>query len=296
MNSYESDEYNLNKGLYELPRNDKYDYYHFSLEQDPDAALLTRQIQAQSYVTMKIVRPEGTMILADGAQVLSPNVSSPSGSVYDPPESSYTEYVLGVEKGTVDRNPETGHLVAWKKLYAPLEDLPTYHFCKDYLWPEGEEFLRSIEADPSRVLVEPEALSKTNGAGGGAVKEFIRAEIQHAFGRGEVWFMGLVESTAFESFIHNWGPTAVRQIGASRRIDHPHMHENVALVPTVIDVDGFFDSMANDIFTLGNRSVERLLRNFIYMTEGMSDAMLGSPLAEFRYWAIEIVKDLEGDE
>lgn len=279
---------------HEPPRTDKYDYSYFTPEENPDGELLAKQIQAQSYVNMRIVRPEGLITLANGAQIMAPSASNPSGVPYVPIVGSRAEYALGIEKGTTDLNPMTGRLVAWKKLYAPLDALPAYQFSKDVLWSEGEQYLRSVEADPGCVLVEPEALGKTINAGRAVVKEFIRAEIQRVLGRGEVWFMGLVEATAFESFVHNWGQTAVKQIGPSKQTFHPQMCSGIALVPTVMNIDSFYDNMAYDILTPGNKFAERQLTNFVYMSDGVSDTTLGSELAEFRVWACNLARAMGG--
>lgn len=280
---------------YESPRFDRYDYYYFSPDEHPDNALLARQIQAQSYINMRIARPESLITLANGAQVLSPEASNPSGRPFNTASNSRAEYALGIKKDTDDLSPITGKLVSWKKLYAPLDALPAYQFCKDSLWPEGEQYLQDVEADPLLSLVEPEGLSKTINADSGVVKEFIRAEIQRVIGQREVWFMGLVESTAYESFVHNWGQSAVRQIGASKLMNSPHNYDDVALVPTIIDIDNFFDNMVCDILAPGNKFVHRQLVNFVYMSDGISDDALGSDLANFRDWARDILNDSGSD-
>ena len=290
-----SNKYESGIDFYEQSRIDTYDYQFFSPEENPEDELLIKRIQAQSYVNMRIVRPEGLMTLANGSEVLSPEALSPSGVHYAIPDDSLTECALGIKKGTTDFSPITGSLVAWKKLYTHLDALPAYQFNKCNLWLEGEQYLRYVEASSDLVLVEPEALGKTVNAGGGAVKELIRAEIQRALGKGEVWFMGLVEGTAFESFMHNWGQTAVRQIGAPKRVIHPWMYENVALVPTVMDIDNFYSNMKYDILTPGNKSVERQIVNFVYMTDGVSDIKLGPELAEFRDWCRDTAKGFGGD-
>lgn len=166
----------IRPGSSETPRNDGYDYTYFSPQQNPDGELLAKQIQAQSYVAMRIVRPEGLITLANGAQIMAPEVTNPSGSHYQAPPNSRTEYVIGIEKGSTDLNPLTGRLVTWKKYYAPLDELPAYQFGKDKLWPEGEAYLRQVAADPQYTLVEPEGLGKTKRAGGGVVKELIRRD------------------------------------------------------------------------------------------------------------------------
>jgi len=287
--------YSDNSGEYEHDageslRCDTYDYIYFSPEDFPLGAMLAQQIQAQSYVNMRIVRPEGLITLPGGAPVISPDVSSPLGTPHEAPLGSRAEIALGKEKGSNDLSPITGRLVTWKKFYASLEDLPAYQFSKDGLWPDGERDLRQADAHHNLVLVEPEALGKTINAGPGAVKEFMRAEIQRVLGRGEIWFMGLVEGTAYESFVHNWGQKAVRRIGASRCLEHPYNYDNVALVPTILDVDNFFANMMGDILTPGNESAVRQMANFIYMTEGVRDVQLGEEVAEFRAFARQVFR------
>lgn len=257
--------------------------------------LLSQQIQAQSYVTMRLVRPEGLITLPDGTQIVAPNVSNPSGMESTDSDPGHTQYSLGIRKETNDFSPLTGKLVAWRKVYKSLDRLPAYEFCHDTLWPQGEQFLREVAADPRRVIAEPEALGKTREAEAGAIKEFIRNEIQCVYGTGEVWFMGLVDKTAYRSWVHNWGAVAVRRIGEPKLLTNPMNYDDVALVPTVIDVDNFYANMAHDIMTRGSIPDDKLLTNFVYMAHGVSDERLGSDLAAFRVWAIGIVNGNNGD-
>jgi hypothetical protein len=270
------------------PREDKYNYYYFSDGDNPWAETLVRQIQAQSYVSMEIIRPEGVVSVLDSQgntiKILAPEVTNPSGVRYDAPAGSHIEYALGIEKGSAEFSMETGRLVAWKKLYAPLETLPAFQFCKDDLSEESRAYLEQADGGQNLVLVEPEALGKTASADKGAIKEFIRAELQRAYGKGEVWFMGLVEKTVYQSWVHSWGPSAVRKIGKSRKLVHVHSYDDVALVPTVVDVDNFYANMARDILAEADPSKSRLLDRFIYMTNGLSNAKLGNELTEFRDW------------
>ena len=284
------EQYNQLKS-YELPRGDNYDYCYFLPEESLEAVVLTKQIQAQSYVAMRITRPEALMTLADGTQILSPEATNPSGVALPTTHESYTQHALGIAKGTADFTVDGGHLVTWRKFYAPLDALPAYQFCKDELWDEGERYLRRVAASPELTLTEPEGLGKTKNASGGVVKEFIRAEVQRAFGHGEIWFMGLVEGTAYQSFVHNWGSVAVRQLGEPRPIVNSYTYDNVALVPTVMDIDNFYLNMAHDILSSDNLTASsKLLRNFVYMAEGMSDETLGEGLATFRAWARQTVE------
>lgn len=278
------------------PREDRYQYYNFTPENHPAGVLLAKQIQAQSYVEMRIVRPEALLTLPDGSQIISPDATNPSGVMYEPPEDSYIEYTLGVRKGTTDPSPTTGDMVAWKKLYTSLDGLPEYQFCKDDLSPESERYLREIDANPHLTLVEPEALGKTLGAGGGAIKEFIRNEVQRAYGKGEIWFMGLVEKTVYQSWVHNWGPSAIRRIGDSKNLPHPMIVEDVALVPTIVDIDNFYANMVHDIKTSSGKDALRKLVNFLYMAEGLSDVALGEEIATFRVWAEKAINWRGSDE
>lgn len=273
--------YEVSSGDDEPPRIDTYDYSYFSPEENPEGELLARQIQAQSYVAMGIVRPEGLITLENGVQILAPDAANPPG--YPSAHSNtYIEYALGIERHSTDMDPMTGHLVAWKKLYAPLDSLPTYQLCRSALTAAGEEYLRKIDTSLDYTLVETEALGKTIRAGSGVVKEFIRAEIQRSLGRKEVWLMGLVGKTAYKSFVHNWGKEAIRKIGEPCRLDHAYVVDDVELVPTVLDIDAFFSNMAYDILSSDSRDSQRRLANFVYMAEGVGNDVLGLELAEFR--------------
>lgn len=276
---------------YVPPRNDNFQYYYFTPEDNPTGAQIAKSIQAESYVKNRIVRPAGLITLPDGTRILSPEVTNPSGIPYKAPQGSQTVYALGIEKGSTDFSAETGRMVAWRKFYAPptmpLEALPAYQFSKESLWPEGEQYLRQIAEEAKLVVVEPEALGKTENAGRGAIKEFIRNEIQRVFGNGEVWFMGLVEKTVFGSWVHIWGKTAIRQIGDPKKTPHPYNYDDVYLVPTVVDIDQFYASMEHDILSADEDSRERLMKDFIYMSDGISDHALGPELAEFRQLVVQ---------
>lgn len=294
MKQHDNRESGLNNN--EPLRIDTYDYQYFSPEQSPDGELLARQIQAQSYVNMRIVRPEGLVILENGAQVLAPDAVNPPGYPGLVGPDTRVEYALGVEKNATDMNPLTGRLVSWKKLYAPLDILPTYHLCKRGISPEGEDYLRQVASNPTMTLVETEALGKTVAAGPGVVKEFIRAEIQRALGRGEVWLMGLVHKTAYRSFVHNWGEAAVRQIGAPQRLSHAYLEDDIELIPTVIDIDAFFANMVSDILRPDNQRSSKHLLNFLYMVEGITDDRLSKDVAAFRAQARQAVAEGNGDK
>lgn len=96
--------------------------------------------------------------------------------------------------------------------------------------------------------------------------------------------------------VHNWGDVAVRRIGEPKLLMNPLNYDDVALVPTVIDVDNFYANMAHDIMTRSGTPDRKLLTNFIYMAHGVSDERLGSDLAAFRAWAIGQVNNNNGDD
>ena len=265
-------------------REDKFDYCNFLAEGNPEGVLLAKQIQAQSYLNMGFVQPEGLITLETGEQILAPDVADPSDLLFAPQERQWTEYSLGVEKGSTDVHPITGKMVAWKKRFAPLDTLPTYNYCKDHLWPGWEEYLRQVDSDPYSQLAEPEALGKTINAGRGVVIEFMRNEIQRAYGRKEVWFMGLVEKTVYKTFVRNWGPLAVEQVGESKRLDHPHVDSTVKLTPTIMDIDNFYLHFYYHLQAreASGELTDKELEHFVYMTSGLSDEALGRKLATFR--------------
>lgn len=274
------------------PRRDRYQYYRFDALDHPQGVLLTHQIQAQSYLDARFVRPEAIVTLPGGERVLSPDIANPSAAI--DPKWRRTEYVLGIERGTSDLDPRTGSMVAWRKYHAPLDELPTYRFYRDHLWQEGEEYLRLVNENPALTIVEPEGLGKTTHAGPGAIKEFMRDELQSNLGSGQILLMGLVGKAAFRAFTHWFGPVAVKQLGEPKRLEHPYIYPDVTLVPTAMDVDNVYGDMMGSIIAESARD-ERRLHNFVYMTNGLSNAALGSEVAGFRAWAQERTGN-KGDE
>lgn len=268
----------------ETLRSDKYDYCDFPADGNPEGVLIAQQIQAQSYINKNFVHTDGLITLEGGEQVLAPDIANPADADLIATRPDWTEYSIGVAKANSDLDPLTGEMVAWKKRYAPLDALPTYTYCKDHLWPGWEEYLRTIDMSPTVWLAEPEALGKTINAGKGVVTEFMRNEIQRVYGKNEVWFMGLVEKTVFQTFIRNWGPLAVEQIGEAKRLEHPMVSPDVKLVPTLMDIDKFYLNFYYHLQTLQsqNELTQVHLNHFLYMTSGISDEKLGKKVARFR--------------
>jgi hypothetical protein len=263
------------------PRSDRYDYSYFSPDQNPDGVLLAKQIQAQSYMNMNFVHPEGVITLPNGAKILDETIDNPAGPLPHVSSNTNAEYVLAVEKGSTDMDPLTGKLMTWKKCYSKLEDMSAYHFSRDVIWGEWNEYLQRISEGNGK-LVEIEAMGKTKNAGPHAISELMRNELHRSMGKGEIWFFTIVDRT-HEAFTHSWGPTAVRQIGTARQIDHPHVYKNVRLIPGIIDVDNFFTNSYHDILKKDNPFALKQMHNYLYMTEGLSDEQLGDERAAFRY-------------
>lgn len=282
--------------IYVPPKSNNYVYDCFWAKDLPEGALVAQQIQAQSYVSNGFVKQEGLVATHDSegneVYVLAPDIAEPSDDSFSLTNGSRIEYVIGLEKGSIDIDLSTGKLVTWKKRYAPLDMLPTYNFCKDGLWHGWEESLRQIDASSDFKLVEPEALGKTVNAGPGVISEFMRNEIQRSLGKGEIWFMGLVEKTVFQKFRRDYGSLVTRQIGEPKRLKHEHVYSDVTLVPTVMDIDNFFVNMKKNILACGNDMTKRQLEAFAYMSDGVSDTCLGPDpeLPAFRAWAQEAVE------
>lgn len=272
---------------YEPPASNRYEYCDFSSETWPAGSLLARQIQAKSYLANGFVHPEG-IVEEDGVGVLASDIATPGAVALEATDDAWMEYSIGIKKGSTDWSPETGNLVAWRKYHARLDDLATYHFSREGLWNGYEEYLRTVDANPALKLAEPEGLGKTSDDHG-VVKEFMRNEIQRAQGKGEVWFMGLVEKTVFGSWQHYWGPLAVRQVGEPRALEHRYVHD-VRLVPTVMDIDRFFAQYYEHLKAQGDDLTPKQLKDFVYMADGMSDEVLGSEIAAFRAQAMQILE------
>ncbi len=289
MKTYENGE---RGGAYRLPVDNKYNYRDFRSETWPEGVLLARQIQARSYLASGFVSEAG-IVHEDGAEVLASDIATPFDMQPDVSDGIWMEYSLGVEKGEVGTNPKTDKMVAWRKYHAPLEKLPTYRFCRENLWPGWDEYLSAVDADPTCELTEPEGLGKTT-ADHGVIKEFMRNEIQRAFGKGEVWFMGLVEKTVFGSWVHYWGSLAVRQIGDPKQMEHQHV-KDVRLVPTVMDIDHFFEDYYAHLKAQKDGLTSKQLSDFVYMTDGMRDSALGTEIAAFRKQAKETLVSQKPD-
>jgi hypothetical protein len=286
MSSLESEShYNFNMP----PRADEYDVMHYDNQTSPAMVLLAKQIQAQSYVDSRFVKSDALVDATEGAKILSSDIDTPVKIEVD--SSRYrTEYAIAVKKDNPDLNPLTGTMATWKKYYAPLDALPAYQFCKPHLYPIGEMYLRYFDQDPHSQLVEIEALAKTKNAKSRAIFELIRNELQRAAGEGEVWYFSIVDKT-FKTFVENWGPTAILQLGEPKRLVHPNVYEDVRLVPAALDVDRFLRNMANDILAPGNGHVEKQLASFIFFSEGLSNNQLGEELVQFKIEALRILQD-----
>lgn len=272
-------EYRTGPDAYIPPRDNAYAYQDFRAETWPEGTLLARQIQALSYLANGFVRPEGIMI-EDGVEVLAPDIATPSEAAADTSESVWIEYSLGIAKGSASMNPRTDKMVAWRKYHAPLEALPAYRYSRDTLWPGWDDYLHRVDADPILELAETEGLGKTSNDPG-VIKEFMRNEIQRALGKGEVWLMGLVEKTVFQSWVRMWGPIAVKQIGDPKPLHHPHV-QDIRLVPTVMDIDRFFDDYYQHLKSQEDGLSTKQLTDFVYMADGVSDDALGREIAAFR--------------
>lgn len=264
---------------YVPPADNKYAFHQYFSEWSPAEVLLAKRIQAQSYVHMGFVEPEGLATLGEddsGAPItiLTPDIDTP---VELPRHAApyWTEYVIGYEKGSDDLSPETGKMVTWKKMYAPLDAMPAYQLSGNDLWDGWEDALRQV---PPHQLVEIEAMGKTKNAGSKAIAELMKNELLRVQGKGEIWYFNIVNTT-YDAFVRMWGPLAVRQVGNPRPLEHEHINKDLRLVPGVIDVDNFYRNIMN---TITSPYAYKSMEMFLYMTNGIASDVLDDDIADFR--------------
>lgn len=237
-------------------------------DSDPLIAQALR-IQADGYTNDKeFVEPHA--VEEDGA--LPDDIDEARGKNVD--------YIIGIPKDSkkdfADSGLEQG--VSVRKMHIPeggsLKDLPFYKKSYESLYPDYSEYLDSV--DPSKIK-EIAALSKLPGTSNKGVFEILRAVHQDALGKGEVWVFSIV-STTFNVFKHEFGDTAIQQIGDKVKFQDERIKENVELVPAILHPDVFIDELRRaalaECETGNTQQAHRIMRSFAFFTDGLSNDQL----------------------
>ena len=159
-----------------------------------------------------------------------------------------------------------------------IDRLPAYQLCKDALYPEGEEYLRSIES-PSERIKEIGAMARTEVASPLAVFELLRNSVHESLGRQELWFFSIVSST-YDTLSENFGSHALRQIGEPISINDQRVNKDIVLIPAVADIDQFFANIYTAVLEeqLPGRRLKKM-RSLLFFTDGIVDAALDESIS-----------------
>lgn len=159
-----------------------------------------------------------------------------------------------------------------------VESLPAYKLCKDTV---SSKYLDYLQMLPAENVKEMGALARTADSSPMAAFELFRHAL-HTAKPGDVWFFTVV-STTHASLLGSFGPHVVRTIGDPIELDDPRVGNDVRLVPAITHTDTFIDDIriaaeeTSDPLT--NR---RLLRTFMFFSEGLTDEELSQESADLR--------------
>lgn len=250
---------NFQKNVDRLKRFDRYAVYEFTERENPEAALMARQIHAMGYRDMGFVNDRAFM--EDGT--LAGDIDKARGDDVD--------YFL-------ETNPENSDDYATMRIKSgDVQSLPAFALTKDNLTEEGMSEL--LEAD---IVKEVGALARTPGSSPMMVMEMLRHNIQKAHGKNELWFFSIV-STTFRSLQGQYGDRALRQIGDPVEFDDDRISKGITLVPALFDVDTFLDSVATSALETQDLKQRRILfRTLMYYSEGLDEKYLTQQVQDLR--------------
>lgn len=163
-----------------------------------------------------------------------------------------------------------------------VEFLPAYELCKNTVSSEYLEYLQQL---PVANIIEMGALARTEDSSPMAAFELFRHAL-HSAKPGDVWFFTVV-STTHTSLLGSFGPRVVRTIGDPIELNDPRVGDDVRLVPAITHTDTFIDDIrlaAED--TPDPLTKKRLMRTFMFFSEGLADDDLSQESAELRSYII----------
>ncbi len=257
------------------PRQDSYIHYAFNELNNPEFVDLALKVHAEGYTTMGYVSSDA--VGADGALL----------EAIDHARGVNTDYFLAV-------NPnEPSDMATMRKINIPaggsIEELPAYQLSKVGLSVEGLSFLKAL-GENGLMVKEIAGLARTKDASPACVYELLRDVLQSALGENEVWFFSIV-STTFDSLTRHFGKTAFTVIGDDVKINDSRVSESIQLRPTLLHPDRLFESMITDIETaLSKRDQLRILKMFLYFTDGLQDDELDLSVSNYRRNLLELLK------
>jgi len=127
-----------------------------------------------------------------------------------------------------------------------LEVLPSYHrFEEDGEWVErGKHALRARAAN--RPVVEIACLWKSRGVETGVKIELCKAALQASVGRGELWFMGVLEAE-YGHMLREYGPRVIHTLGNLLEMRDEEFASDVRARPVMLDPATFYDELIDEI-------------------------------------------------
>lgn len=239
--------------------NQRYRLLRATEASDRDVVSQALRIHADGYRSMGFVRPDA--ITAEG--VLHPEIDRSRGGT--------TEYYVAVRRSSTD------DCATVRKVGVPVggsfRDLDCHQLCADSLYSHGVDYL--VEAETRRVrLKELSGLARSRGANPMATYEVLRSAVRDGLRDGEVWYSCIVSKT-LESLVRNLGSTTFTVIGGEVALSDPRVAPNIRLRPIVIETATSLDSILDDYQGATDpRAQRRILRSFLFFTEGLDASML----------------------
>ncbi len=246
-------------------RRDQYSIKRFTEASDGELAVKAQRVHAEGYLDMDFVVPAA---LDDDGRL--------PGDI-DKARGENVDYYLASAWALDSDGVLVTQGATMRKVNIPkngtIDDLPAYRLCKDSLYGAYRELLESTP-NPHKHIKEIAALAKSANASPVAIFELLRDAYHEALGKEEVWFFNIV-STTYQSLVDNFGDNALKQIGEPISFDDPRINSEVTLVPAMVVIELFIDEIRESaICTTDPHERKRLMRSFVFFSEGLSDDQL----------------------
>ncbi|MDB5185191.1 MAG: hypothetical protein JWN38_999 [Candidatus Saccharibacteria bacterium] len=234
---------------------------------NPAMAELAWRIHAEGYHTMGFVHK--TAIAMDGA--LTTDIDKARGD--------NVEYFLAIN------DVQEIDAASLRKVHIPeggdYTDLPAYKLCEPQLSEPGKQLLADLSED-GHDIIEIGALARTASASPYAVHELFRNIVHGSAGKNEAWLFSIV-STTFDSLASSFGKDSFIVLGEDTPIVDDRVSNGVKLRPAVLIPDLFIDNVLAQYEAATNRvQRHKLLRTFMFFTEGLEDNELSEHAAQAR--------------